>query len=192
MQITELKQQIEAGKIIEELLEVKSYLPLVEKQLIVNKIIDSCIIVDENGLSKIDFFYKYLTTQISLIVNYTSLEFSENIIEDFDYLAEYIGIEWIIDKISPIEVCIIQELVDDELDQVVKINNSIESIAQKGINDLKVIIEEGITKIVEKLPNDKQIKSLSKSLIKDVNKLNWDKVPMIKQMWETANGKNDK
>ncbi len=178
MQITELKQQIEAGKIIEELLEVKSYLPLVEKQLIVNKIIDSCIIVDENGLSKIDFFYKYLTTQISLIVNYTSLEFSENIIEDFDYLAEYIGIEWIIDKISPIEVCIIQELVDDELDQVVKMNNSIEGILAKGIN-----------KITEKLPSDKQLKSLSKSLVKDLNKFDWDKVPMLKEMWLTANGK---
>jgi hypothetical protein len=160
MQITELKEQIEAGKIIEELLEVKSYLPLVEKQLIINKIIDSCIIVDDAGLSRIDFFYKYLTTQISLLVNFTNLEFSEELISDFDYLAEYIGIDWIIDKISPVEVCIIQELVDDELAQVVRINNSVESVLSKNLQ-----------KLINSIPSEKSIQKIIKDIPKSINKI---------------------
>lgn len=173
MQITEFKEQIEAGKSAQDLIEVKSYLPLVEKQLIVNKIIDSCIVVDDAGLSKIDFFYKYLTTQISLIVNYTNLEFSEELISDFDYLAEYIGIEWIIDKISPIEVCIIQELVDDELDQVVRIGNSVEGILSKNLQ-----------LIVNKIPDEKGIKRILTEAQKQINKIKPDNMSIIKDLFK--------
>ena len=178
MLISEIKEQIEAGKFVDDLLEVKQYLSIIEKNLIVNKIIDSCIVLDEiNGLSKIDYFYKKLTSDVSLLVNYTNIEFSENLIEDYDCLCENVGIERILNQIPITEVEFILDLVDCELTQIIKLNNSIEGILASKLD-----------KVVEKLPTDKQIKSLSKSLVKDINKLDWDKLPMLKDMWNVANG----
>ena len=180
MLISEIKEKIEAGKSVDDLLEVKQYLSIIEKNLIVNKIIDSCIVLDEiNGLSKIDYFYKKLTTDVSLLVNYTNVEFSENLIEDYDYLCENVGIERILSQIPITEIEFILDLVDCELAQIIKLNNSIEGILANKLD-----------KLIDKLPTDKQIKSLSKSLVKDVNKLDWDKVPMLKEIWMTANSKS--
>ena len=180
MQISELKTKIEEGKSIQDLIEVKQYLSIIEKQLIANKIIDSCIAIDdESNLYKIDYFYKKLTTDVSLLVNYTNLEFSENLIEDYDYLCENVGIERILNQIPITEVEFILDLVDFELTQIIKLNNSIEGILASKLD-----------KLIEKLPTDKQIKSLSKSLVKDINKLDWDKIPMLKDMWNVANGKS--
>ncbi len=180
MQISELKTKIEEGNSIQDLIEVKQYLSTIEKQLIGSKIIDSCIVVDdESNLYKIDYFYKKLTSDVSFLVNYTNLEFSENLIEDYDYLAENVGIEWILNQIPISEVEFILDLVDCELAQIVKLNNSIEGILANKLD-----------KLIDKLPTDKQIKSLSKSLVKDVNKLDWDKVPMLKEIWMTANSKS--
>ncbi len=177
MLVQEIKEQIEAGKTVDDLLKVKQYLSIIEKNLIVNKVIDSCITIDEiNGLSKIDYFYKKLTTDVSLLVNYTNIEFSENLIEDYDYLCEFIGLEWIIDKISPIEVYIIQELVDEELDQIIKLNNSIEGILASKLD-----------KVIERLPNSKELKSLSKSIIKDINKLDQNKIADLKEIFSNVN-----
>jgi hypothetical protein len=58
------------------------------------------------------------------------------------------------------------------------------------VNSFANIIGNKLQQLIDKIPNDKQLKSLSKSLIKDINKLDWDKVPMLKQMWLTANGKS--
>lgn len=179
MLIQELKNQLNTGKSLDELIDFKLYLPIVEKKLIANKIIDSCIIVDDAGLNRIDYFYKYLTTNVLLLVNYTSLEFSDELINDYDYLNENIGVEWILNKIPVSEKNFIFDLVEDELYQMLKFSNSLENILSQKLQQL-----------IDKIPNDKQLKSLSKSLIKDINKLDWDKVPMLKQMWLTANGKS--
>ena len=149
MLVQEIKEQIEAGKFVDDLLEVKQYLSIIEKNLIVNKIIDSCIVLDEiNGLSKIDYFYKKLTSDVSLLVNYTNIEFSENLIEDYDYLCENVGIERILNQIPITEVEFILDLVDCELTQIVKLNNSIEGILANRLQAL-----------INKVPDEKGIKN---------------------------------
>ena len=157
-------------------IEFKQYLSIVEKQLIANKIIDSCIIVDDAGLNRIDYFYKYFTTQVSLIVNYTNIEFSEELIKDFDCLAEMGLVEDIIKQIPNGEVQVIMDIVEDELYQTLKIGNSVESIIAKGLN-----------KITDKLPDSKELKSLSKSIIKDINKLDANKITDLKNIFSKVN-----
>lgn len=177
MLISEIKEQIEAGKTVDDLLKVKQYLSIIEKNLIVNKVIDSCIVLDEiNGLSKIDYFYKKLTTDVSLLVNYTNVEFSENLIEDYDYLCENVGIERILNQIPITEVEFILDLVDCELAQIIKLNNSIEGILASKLD-----------KVVERLPNSKELKSLSKSIIKDINKLDQNKIADLKEIFSKVN-----
>lgn len=170
MLVQEIKEQIETGKPVDDLLEVKQYLSIIEKNLIVNKIIDSCIVLDEiNGLSKIDYFYKKLTTDILLLVNYTNIEFSENLIEDYDYLCENVGIERILNQIPITEVEFILDLVDCELAQIVKLNNSIEGILASKLD-----------KLIEKIPDQKGIKKIMNDIPKQINKIKPENLEILK------------
>ena len=170
MQISELKTKIEEGKSIQDLIEVKQYLSIIEKQLIGSKIIDSCIVIDdESNLYKIDYFYKKLTSDVSLLVNYTNIEFSENLIEDYDYLAENVGIEWILNQIPISEVEFILDLVDCELAQIVKLNNSIEGILANRLQAL-----------INKVPDEKGIKKLMTEAQKQINKIKPENLEILK------------
>lgn len=152
-------------------IEFKSYLPIIEKQILANKIIDSCIITDDVGLNRIDYFYKYLTTQVSLIINYTSLEFSEELIKDFDCLTENGLLEDIIKQIPGSEIEVIMDIVEDELYQMVKLNNSVESILAKNLQQLISII-----------PDEKAIKRLMKDIPKQINKINPQQLSFLKDV----------
>jgi len=177
MLISEIKEQIEAGKSVDDLLEVKQYLSIIEKNLIVNKIIDSCIVLDEiNGLSKIDYFYKKLTSDVSLLVNYTNVEFSENLIEDYDYLCDKVGIERILNQIPITEIEFILDLVDCELTQIIKLNNSIEGILASKLD-----------KVVSAIPSEKSIKKIMNDIPKQINKIKPDQLSIIKDMIKQNN-----
>ena len=170
MQISELKTKIEEGNSIQDLIEVKQYLSIIEKQLMANKIIDSCIVIDdESNLYKIDYFYKKLTSDVSFLVNYTNLESSENLIEDYDYLAENVGIEWILNQIPISEVEFILDLVDCELAQIVKLNNSIEGILANRLQAL-----------INKVPDEKGIKKLMTEAQKQINKIKPENLEILK------------
>lgn len=170
MQISELKTKIEEGNSIQDLIEVKQYLSIIEKQLIGSKIIDSCIVIDdESNLYKIDYFYKKFTSDVSFLVNYTNLEFSENLIEDYDYLAENVGIEWILNQIPISEVEFILDLVDCELAQIVKLNNSIEGILANRLQAL-----------INKVPDEKGIKKLMTEAQKQINKIKPENLEILK------------
>ncbi len=180
MQISELKTKIEEGNSIQDLIEVKQYLSIIEKQLIGSKIIDSCIVIDdESNLYKIDYFYKKLTSDVSFLVNYTNLEFSENLIEDYDYLAENVGIEWILNQIPISEVEFILDLVDCELAQIVKLNNSIEGILANRLQAL-----------INKVPDEKGIKKLMTEAQKQINKIKPENLEILKGL--VVQGEGDK
>ena len=180
MQISELKTKIEEGNSIQDLIEVKQYLSIIEKQLIANKIIDSCIVIDdESNLYKIDYFYKKLTSDVSFLVNYTNLEFSENLIKDYDYLAENVGIELILDQIPINEVEFILDLVDFELAQIVKLNNSIEGILANRLQAL-----------INKVPDEKGIKKLMTEAQKQINKIKPENLEILKGL--VGQGEGDK
>jgi len=160
-------------------LEIKPYLPVAEKKLIADSIINSCIEIDENSIMKIDYFNKIIISNMSFIINYTNLEFSEDSIEDYDFLCKYKILDYIINSIDIDELNFINKLVEDELEQMIKIENSIEGIIAKGLN-----------KLIEKIPDEKKIKSLSKNLIKDLNKLDMSKFSELKDVFNTVKGEN--
>jgi len=188
MQIQELKERIpDSGSNnnifdITQILggvEIKPYLPVAEKKLIADSIINSCIEIDENSVMKIDYFNKIIISNMSFIINYTNLEFSEDSIEDYDFLCKYKILDYIINSIDIDELNFINKLVEDELEQMIKIENSIEGIIAKGLN-----------KLIEKIPDEKKIKSLSKNLIKDLNKLDMSKFSELKDVFNTVKGEN--
>jgi hypothetical protein len=161
-------------------IKIKKYIPFVEKQVLVQRVVDLCLDFDQDtNMVKVNFFNKKLSIDSQIILMYTDLEFAEeDFIKQYDFLVENNYFDYIFSQINSSELDMIYEAVEHEIEQAIQLNNSIEGILAKGIN-----------KIVAKLPNDKQLKSLSKSLVKDINKLDWDRLPILKQMFDTANGK---
>lgn len=178
MKVSELREKFIKGKLLSDYgIEIRNYLPIAEKKLMVDKIIEDCLDYNNDGLLKVNFVNKKIAIDLAFLLNYTSIELNgENFIDDYDFLDMNNVFDSIRDAIGDKEVCLIYDLIDEEIDQRIRLENSFEAILKKGINAL-----------IEKLPTDKQIKSLAKSLARDLKNFNWDAVPMIKEMYQTIN-----
>lgn len=172
MQIEQLKQQIQENKPLIEIIQITPYLPFAHKQVLCLNVVNSCLEQNDDGLLTCNFFTKKLMQDISILVNYTDFETSENLLEDYDILCQDGILELMLNSIDKKEIKFIEEMVDKSIEQTLRLENSIESIVSKGLN-----------KLLDKLPTDKQLKSLSKSLVKDLGKLDINKINELKDMF---------
>ena len=177
MQISELQDDKGLYNGIE--VKVKPFNSFIEKQLLCLNVLENCMDVDENGMLVCNYFTRKLVKDINIVKQYSDIELSDSdYISEYDFLVQNEIFEYILDRINDSELCFIDEMIDCELEQRIKTYNSLEKI-----------VSNKLQQIIDKLPSPKDLQKLSKSLVKDVNKLNWDKMPMLKQMWETANFK---
>ena len=160
-------------------LEIKPYLPVAEKKLIADSIINSCIEIDENSIMKIDYFNKIIISNMSFIINYTNLIFSDDSIEDYDFLCKYKILDYIINSIDIDELNFINKLVEDELKQVLQIGNSLEGIIAKGLN-----------KLIEKIPDEKGLNRLINNIPKAMNKLKPENLSLMKELFNQKQEQN--
>jgi hypothetical protein len=189
MKLSEIVLSLKNGKKVESLeINIKKYLPIVEKMVMIKGLKDGDInqngIVDEsleehNGLLYVDYFKKEISIVCNLIQWYTDIEIDivelENTHYDFyvtsglwDYIKSNLNNEY---KTNI-------ELIDMSIEEELRKHNSMESI-----------VNNNLVNLINRIPTDKELKQLAKTLMKDVNKMNWDKVPMIKQMFETLQSK---
>jgi len=163
-----------------ESVEIKSYLSTIEKRIIVDNIINGCIEIDENSIMKVNFFNKKLISDISLVTNYTNLIFSDdNSIEDYDFLVQYKILHYIIKHIDSDELDFIEYMVENELEQQIKIGNSLESVIAKGLN-----------KLIEKIPDEKSMNKLINNLPKSINKIKPENLAVLKGIFNQQNNQN--
>lgn len=178
MQISELKT--ENGEYNGTIIEVKSFISFLEKKILCLNVLENCMDVDDNGMLVCDYFVRKLVKDVNIVKQYTNIEISDSdYISDYDFLVQNGILNDILSKIDKDEKIFIDEVIEREIKQ-----------RMETVNSFANIIGNKLQQLIDKIPNDKQLKSLSKSLIKDINKLDWDKVPMLKQMWLTANGKS--
>ena len=157
--------------------EIKLYLSTIEKRIIVDNIINGCIEIDENSIMKVNFFNKKLINDISLITNYTNLIFSDdNSIDDYDFLTQYKILHYIIKNIDSDELDFIYNMVEDELEQQIKIGNSLENIIAKGLN-----------KLIDKIPDEKSMNKLINNIPKVLNKVNPENLNILKDFMGQQN-----
>ena len=165
MLITEIKS-------INDITETKTYLPLMEKELIINKIIDTIVDVDENNLIKIDFIHLDFFFDIEILKSYFSIEIPQDIdIKDllnaYDYLCEN-------DILSQLKTRIDEDyeylvgLLDKEIKQKIENNNSISAVLAKTLNN-----------IVNKLPDEKAMQKIINSIPKAINKIDKNNLEAI-------------
>ena len=157
MLITEIKS-------INDITETKTYLPLMEKELIINKIIDTIVDYDENNLVKIDFIHLDFFFDLEILKSYFSIEIPKdietiNLLNAYDYLCEN-------DIVSQLKTRIDEDyeylvgLLDKEIKQKIEINNSISAVLSKTLN-----------KIASSLPDEKSMQKIINSIPKAINKI---------------------
>ena len=74
---------------IKKELEVKSYLPFAEKRELCTQVLNACNTRGNDGLVKVDSVSRYIIFTLSVISQYTNLEFSSGEDAEFDSLDEY-------------------------------------------------------------------------------------------------------
>lgn len=181
MLVSELKQKLEDNLTFTDLwIEIKHYLPFIEKKILIENIVDGSIEYDENGLAKCNLFIKELNEKIGIIVNYTNIEIdSENTVRDFDVMCELGIIDYVLNNMNKNEKYFIEDMICEGIDQKVRLENSVEGILSKGIN-----------KIVEKLPNEKSIKKILNDIPKSVNKIKPENLEILKDTFKKQGDSN--
>jgi hypothetical protein len=191
MKLSEIKTALDKGEQLKALkINIKSYLPLVSKMIMVlgykeeneNKdgIIDECIEI-ENGIAYVNHFKKHIAMVCAVINWYSDIEIDRiDLPENYTNYDYYLtsGIWNYVKNQIGNEYKILLGLIDKSIEEELRKYNSIESVVNNNLN-----------KLIEKVPTDIQLKQLTRTLVRDINGLNWDKLPMLQQMFETVQSK---
>jgi len=170
MKVTEIKELIEQGRDIGDIIQIKQYISFVEKKLMCENIINTCLI-DNNGILSCDIAMKKLSTDMAILTNYCDIEFGDKFIEEYDWLCEQGIVKYVNENMNGEERYFIFNLIYEGIEEQIRSSNSVEAILSRGIN-----------KLIDKLPNDKQIKSLIKVASKEMKNFDPQKFEQIQQM----------
>ena len=138
---------------IKKELGVIPYLPFAEKRELCKNVLDACC-TKENGIVKVDSVTRYILFTISVISQYTKLEFNAD--EDYDSLDEY---DMLCESrlLNPI-----LELIGDEyascnnmlnmmMDDIIANNNTIEAVVGDVLGNLSDSLDNLIGVFAEKV-----------------------------------------
>jgi hypothetical protein len=159
-------------------IKVETYLPFAIKKIMVDNIFNSIVIENENSLKTIDYSLLLLIKDYSLINNYSNLDFSEEeVVEVYDLLKENGTLDYIINKISQEELSFFDEVIFAEIQQIKEVDNSIQAVLYKSLD-----------KLIDKIPSDKALAKIIKSIPKQIEKLDPSKLKFIKEAIDFNNG----
>lgn len=148
-------------------LNIKSYIPLTEKKILIEKILDICIIEEE--IKRIDFSLKEFAYEIMLLKLYSNINIeTDDIIEIYDELKYQGIINEVLNLIPDSEKEFIDYVLQKEIEQIQLVDNSLSSVVNKQMN-----------KLISKLPDQKGIEKLIKELPKQINKLDPSKFKFL-------------
>jgi len=185
MNFKELKEKILANdEIYKNDIKVRPYLPFVQKQLMIEDLIDSCIDENVRNLKKINYAYKQLNTDMQILLNYADIELDSeiNITEQYDFLKEHGIFNYIIEQMNSNEYVELFDLIDKEFNQVLKIDNSVENI----LSNLTLSISKFLNDILLKIPDEKGLKKI----VSEIKKFNPESVSKVKELMEFVKGSN--
>ncbi|HHX70065.1 MAG TPA: hypothetical protein GX708_18705 [Gallicola sp.] len=181
MNIKELKEKLQNDGFIDfGELHIKTYLPLIHKKILVDNICTDLIEYDENGLAFVNEIQKKISISVAVLINFCDIEILEE--DNMDDVIETLDLLFETGKYSEIE-----EYIGNDLDELkLAIETEIENIKLRN-NSLESIVAKGLNKIINTLPNDKQIKKLIAEIPKQINKIKPEQLGLIKDMVKQQN-----
>lgn len=161
-------------------LEVKNYVPFVEKRELCEGVINACNIVDDGGIVKVDSVTRYIVFTLSVLTKYTNLEFSSGEDAEFDSLDEYDMLcqNGLLNPILSVigeEYVACNNMLNMMMEDVIANNNTVENILGTASNRLLESIDTIINALADKI--DELELDLSQI---DIDKFAWvkDLLPM--------------
>lgn len=155
---------------IKKELEVRDYVPFVEKRELCERVISTCNTQDINGLIKVDSISKYIIFTLAIISKYTNIEFSSGEDEELDSLDEYDMLcqnkllNPILDVIGA-EYTICNNMLNMMMDDIIANNNTIESVSGIVLSRFSDSVDDFIDTLSDK------VKSMNLDLNQiDINK----------------------
>ena len=130
------KRKVSKAQSIQSVIEAKKYLSFIEKQNLVNKVLDKCQVTN-NGYTQFDEIKKYIVFTIEVIQAYTNLEFDADFdaaIAEYDALCEADLLNSIIETFEG-EYKAVLNMVTMKQDYILQ-NNSIECQVAQFLNNL--------------------------------------------------------
>jgi hypothetical protein len=157
-------------------LQIKNYISLTEKKILIEKILDICVINEE--IKRIDFALKEFAYEYMLVSLYTNIEIeTEDIIEIYDELKQNNVINNIIKQIPESEIEFINNVLTSEINQIQLVDNSLANAVSKQLS-----------KLVEKLPDSNEINKMIPKISKQINKISPDSFKFLADAVGWKNG----
>jgi hypothetical protein len=134
-------------------LELKEYIPFVDKRELCEKVIDACC-TKENGSIKVDSVTRYIIFTISIISKYTALEFNSG--EDYDSLDEYdmlceAGLLNPILALIGDEYATCNNILNMMMDDVIANNNTVEAVLGHNLGKVSDALDDLIGAFADKV-----------------------------------------
>lgn len=171
IKVTEIIEKMKNGdeSILKEI-KIKSYLPISTKRLMCEEIAKNSII-EQNGMKVKDS----ISYEIAFDLVITSFYSNVDIDEHYDEACEYKIIDYIKENMNQSERDFISEHSYYMIQNEINTHNSLAGVINRNLTNF--------INVIEKNTNPKAIKSI----LKEAQKLDLDKIPMIKQLVETLN-----
>lgn len=142
------------SKYLKKELEVKNYVPFVEKRELCERVLNACNVKDENGLVKVDSVSRYIIFTLSVISKYTNLEFSSgkefDSLDEYDMLCQANLLNPILDVIGA-EYTTCNNMLNMMMDDIVSNNNTVENVVGTILSRIGDSIDEFISVIADKV-----------------------------------------
>lgn len=133
---------------LKEMLEIRTYIPIAEKRVILETIVDRCFTI-KDGVLTCDYILKKMMFELAMIKYHTNLEIDITSEEDYDEIQKT-GIDFHCEYPMDYSECY---LLFDGIEKELRSQYSIEiSVAQLS-NKLSDGIEDVVNKITQKIEN---------------------------------------
>lgn len=151
-------------------LEIKQYVPIREKELMIEALVDILVRKDENGMYVINCIEKEVKAKVAMISLYTNIEITEDDYLNYDILMknELLYMIWDYTDVDNF-FCMLDDRIENKLNE-----NSIERVASEKMSDIVKIVDNTMSHVNDMLdkgdPN-KIAKYLSKGIEMIADKL---------------------
>lgn len=164
------------GDYLKKELEVKDYVPFVEKRELCERVLNACNVKNDNGLVEIDSVSRYIIFTISVIMKYTNLEFSSgeddiDSIDEYDMLCQNGLLNPILSVIGE-EYAACNNMLNMMMEDIIANNNTVENILGLASNRLLGSVDKIIDVLADKI----------EELEVDLSQIDIDKFKWIKDL----------
>jgi len=180
VKVSDIKKNYTYGKQFDRYgIKTKNYLSIAHKGVIIDSIVEECLAYDDSGMLKCDFLNKEISINIQLLLNYSNIELDcqeDEFVEYYDFLDSCGFFDYVIESVDDSEIETISDLLECEIMQRLEIENGLGGVINRNLQNL-----------IEKLPNDKQMKSIIKLAKKEINGLDMSKLGTLQELFLNMN-----